>query len=58
MEQFVSFKVDKKILEDFDVVAKFNRRHRTGQLQTMMVEAIKRHARSHPEAFKEAPGVL
>lgn len=52
MEQFVSFKVDKKILEDFDVVAKFNRRHRTGQLQTLMVNAIKNHAKNHPEDFK------
>lgn len=50
--QFVSFKVDKEILKDFDIVARLNQRNRTGQLNTMMIDAIKQAYKQNPEAFK------
>lgn len=50
--KIVTFNVEDNILKEFDIVAKLHQRHRTGQLNAVMIESIKEEKKVNPKSFK------
>ena len=48
----VTFRIDEKVLSDFDLAARLNHRNRSVQLRETMMEFVKKTERQHPDAFR------
>ena len=48
----VTFRIDEKVLSDFDLAAKLNHRNRSVQLRETMMEFVKKTEKQHPDAFR------
>ena len=48
----LAVEVDRSFLADFDIAAKLNHQVRAVYIRTLMVEAIKKASRLHPDAYR------
>ena len=51
-KQLVTFKVDRELLNDFNLAAELQHQNRAVYLRVLMVEAVKKATRLYPDAYR------